>query len=215
VSRSNYEASFKQARSGGFVFRPPSPWIFGSVQNYIASEEQKAEILELGRVRHPILRTAVFVLALIGCPAGSILAVYLLSNKSDPGLLEAAAITILILGSYAVLLLIAIRSQLRRLRPVLAHLVPTDEEFTAQEVQALQAKGMSAQTSMILGLIFAGSVIVQAVSMAFGAAFTLEAHRALHFEAMSLQLLLMFLQGAFAWKFLSQAMSKIRASGAS
>jgi hypothetical protein len=215
VSRSNFEASFKEAQGGGFVFRPPNPWILGSVQNYIANEEQKAEILELGRARHPILRTAVLILALIGCPAGSILTVYLLSNRSDPGLVETVAIVTLILGSYAVLWLIAIRSQLRRLRPVLARLVPTDEEFTAQEVQALQAKRMSAKTSMILGLVFAGSVIVQALSMAFGVAFTLGAHRALHFEPMPLQLLLIFLQGALAWKFLSQAISKMRVSGSS
>jgi hypothetical protein len=213
MSRSNFEASFKDAQGGGFVFRPPNPWIFGSVQNYIANEEQKAEILELGTVRRPVVRTVAFMLALIGCPAASIIAVYLLSDKAGPGLLEAAAITILILGSYALLWLIAIRSQLRRLRPVLARLVPTDEEFTAQEVQALQAKRTSAKTSTILGLVFAGSVIVQALSMAFGAGFDLGAHRTLHFEMMPL--LLMFLQGAFAWKFLSQAITKMRASGAS
>jgi hypothetical protein len=135
-----------------------------------------------------------------------------LSNNADPGLFETAAITVSILGSYAVLWLIAILSQLQRLRPVLTRLVPTNEEFTLQEVQSLQRNGMSAKTSTILGLIFAGSIIVQVVSMAFGAGFTLAAHQMLHFELMPL--LLILLQGAFAWKFLWQAISKMKDSGA-
>jgi hypothetical protein len=144
MSRSNYETSFKEVRGGGFVFRPPNPWIFGSVQNYIANEEQKAEILELGRARYPILRTAILILALIGCPAGSILTVYLLSNHSGSGVLEGLAIAALMLSSYAVLLLTAVRWQLRRVRPVLAHLLPTDEQVTFFPDVAKEADRMAA-----------------------------------------------------------------------
>jgi hypothetical protein len=200
MSRSNYDSFFKEVPAG-FVFRPPSQWLFGSVQNYIVNPEQKAEILDVGRTRHPVLRTAIFILALIGCPAGSILMAYGLSDRVDFGWADAVITTVLILGSYYALCVIAIRSQLRRLRPVLARLIPTDKELTVQEVQALQAKGMSSKASIILGLVNAGLVIAQAVLIALGA---LNIH--------SILLLLMFMQAAFAWKYLSQAISKMRAS---
>lgn len=199
MSRS-YDSFFKKV-PGGFLFRPPSPWLFGSVQNYIANEEQKAKILELGRTRHPVLRTAILVLALIGCPAGSILMSYVLSDHVAFGWVDAVTTTVLILGSYYALCVIAIRSQLRRLHPVLARLLPTNKELTFQEIQALQAKGMSSKASIILGLVNAGLVIAQALLIAFGA-----------LNIQSMLLLLVFMQAAFAWKYLSQAISKMRAS---
>jgi hypothetical protein len=38
-----------------YLFRAPNPWVFGVGKHYVTHPAQRAEIPELGRVRHPVI----------------------------------------------------------------------------------------------------------------------------------------------------------------
>jgi len=121
MSTSIYDGFFKKTPED-YLFRAPNPWLFGAGKHYLANDAQRAEILELGRVRHPVVYALVFALVIIACPAGSTLLVYLLSGHAEPAGADIAAIAILTSLSLLTSLLIVARLRLRRLRPILMRL---------------------------------------------------------------------------------------------
>ena len=121
MSTSIYDGFFKKTPEG-YLFRAPNPWLFGAGKHYLANDAQRAEILELGRVRLPVVYALVFALVIIACPAGSTLLVYLLSGHAEPAGADIAAIAILTSLSLLTSLLIVARLRLRRLRPILMRL---------------------------------------------------------------------------------------------
>jgi len=166
MSTSIYDGFFKKTPEG-YLFRAPTPWLFGAGKHYLANDAQRAEILELGRVRHPVVYALVFALVIIACPAGSTLLVYLLSGHAEPAGADIAAIAILTSLSLLTSLLIVARLRLRRLRPILMRLPRSQKSLTLRDIQTMQLQAISLKKLLILGAVLAASAVVQAISLAF------------------------------------------------
>jgi hypothetical protein len=214
MATGRYEALFKEV-PGGFLFRAPNPWILGPAKHYLTTEAQRAEILGIGRIKRPILAALRFAAIIIACPLASTLSVYSLSGRADPDGKDVAAIAVLTLASLGSIFLIAARLQFRRLAPTLAGLPRTDEKLTLADIQASQTKVMSMKALLVLGTLFAGSTIVQALSLAFTLGLKVGGHR--HFNIEPSQILLFFAmlsQGALAAVFFFRAASKAKPAAA-
>jgi hypothetical protein len=208
MSVSTYDALFKETR-GGYLFRAPNPWLFGAGKHYLTDQAQRAEILELGRVRHPVVRALVFALTIIACPGGSTLLVYLLSGHAEPDGGDIAAIAILTFVSLVASLLIVTRVRFRRLHPILMRLPRSDERLALRDIQAAQVKATSLKTLLVLGAVFTASAVIQAISLAFIIGIDVGARR--HLTVGSSQLLLfclMLLQGGLAVLSFKRAISR-------
>jgi uncharacterized membrane protein len=141
---SDYEARFKEV-AGGFLFQTPSPWLFTPGEHYLVSEAQRAEILELGRDYHPMVRMAVLVLLFIGCPVGAVYLVTLFIPNADTNIFTLVVGIILAFGFLTASALIFFHLRYHRLRPILSSLQRSDETITVEERLARQKSLSSAR----------------------------------------------------------------------
>jgi general stress protein CsbA len=209
MSTSTYDAFFKEI-PGGYLFRAPNPWVFGPGRHYFANQAQRAEILELGRVRHPVIRAVVFAFILVACPLASTLLVYLFSGRAEPGGTDIGAIAILAVVSLIASLLVATQLRLRRLAPILMRLPRTKASLTLRDIQASQVKATPLKALFATGALFTASAVVQAIALAFIVGMDVGARR--HVAIGSSQLLLfglMLLQSAVAALFFKRAASRL------
>src|ERR1700688_3440008 len=64
---SSQSALFKPASGGGWIFRAPSPWLFGDVPHYFVNDAEKAQIDTILEPRlKPALLATVLILAIFG-----------------------------------------------------------------------------------------------------------------------------------------------------
>jgi hypothetical protein len=214
MATGRYEILFKEV-PGGFLFRAPNPWILGPGEHYLTTEAQRAEILAIGRIKRPFLAAILFAAIIIACPLASTFLVYSLSSHADPDGKDIAAIAVLTLASLGSSLLIAARLQFRRLAPILAGLPRTDEKLTLADIRASQTKVMSMKALLVLATLFAGSTIVQALSLAFTLGLKVGGPR--HFNIEPSQIVLFFAmlsQGALAAVFFFRAAAKAKLAAA-
>jgi uncharacterized membrane protein len=141
---SDYEARFKEV-AGGFLFQAPSPWLFTPGEHYLVSEAQRAEILELGRDYHPMVRVVVLVLLFIGCPVGAVYLVSLFIPNADSNILTLVAGIILAFVFLIASALIFFHLRYHRLRPILSSLQRSDQTLTLEERLATRKKLSSAR----------------------------------------------------------------------
>jgi len=120
---------------GGYVFAPPTGWLFGSRKYYLATEEQKTALLAIFTASSRgvlwIMGIAWIALTALGT------ALWLWAHRSghaDPALAGLIAMIATILSVYPALVA-GQQMVLRRLRPVLATLSPTNERITALEMR--------------------------------------------------------------------------------
>jgi hypothetical protein len=209
MSTSIYDGFFKKTPED-YLFRAPNPWLFGAGKHYLANDAQRAEILELGRVRHPVVYALVFALVIIACPAGSTLLVYLLSGHAEPAGADIAAIAILTSRSLLTSLLIVARLRLRHLRPILMRLPRSQKSLTLRDIQTMQLQAISLKKLLILGAVLAASAVVQAISLAFIIGMDVGARRHLSLgSSQVISLCLMLLQGGVAALYFKRAASRV------
>jgi hypothetical protein len=71
--------NFKRT-AGGWVFRAPSPWIFGNTPHYLVSDEQKRKITQALTPRHPMRMVPIAVAAFAAWSVAVALVLWLLSS---------------------------------------------------------------------------------------------------------------------------------------
>lgn len=144
MRKSDYESRFKQV-ADGFLFQAPSPWLFTPGEHYLVSEAQRAEILELGRDYHWMVRVVVLVLLFIGCPVGGVYLVSLFIPNADTNILTLVAGIIVAFGLLIASALIFFHLQYHRLRPILSSLQRSDQTITLEERLATRKNLSSAR----------------------------------------------------------------------
>jgi hypothetical protein len=127
--------------SGGYVYRAPNRWLFGAREHFLVTDAQKAAILAtVTSSTRPVLWITglswIAQLALLG--AAESLWAYR-SGRYAAGLNAVGVMIAVILSIYPAFV-ISRQLLLRRLRPILATLRPTNERITnLEERQAIQA----------------------------------------------------------------------------
>jgi hypothetical protein len=156
-------ATMFKAAPGGFVFREPYRWVFGPARHYLVSEAQKAQIAAVVVPRRLILwQVAVWTtLCLMVAIAGVI--VWATGRHDNPSAGDVAAmIGLTVVQVYAGLLIFR-WWKLRRLRPLLAGALPTDERITRSDVERALNTGAAAVSVRQLVVTGAVSVIASTV----------------------------------------------------
>jgi hypothetical protein len=121
--RKSIEANFKPVPDA-FVFRRPSPWLFGPGEHYLVTDAQKAEILETMATLRRVLLLALLLLLLWGATAAGVTWAFAgMKFVVAIWVIKAAAV-----ASLAFAVVIDLRLKLRRLKPILAGQPRTDEQ---------------------------------------------------------------------------------------
>jgi hypothetical protein len=159
-------ALFKPASGGGWIFRAPSPWLFGDVPHYLVNDAQKAQIETILEPRLKpvllfivlILAIFVLILAILGWVfAGSGLVWALGSGQDNPTAGDIIAMVVLIVTPIAVALPLTEWIQRRRFQPVLKDLPLTTERISLAEVNQNMMNVSTVKQSLLTCI---GSVVV-------------------------------------------------------
>jgi hypothetical protein len=127
--------------SGGYVYRAPNTWLFGSAEHFLVTEGQKAEILAtVTSTIRPVLWITGISWITLSVLLGMALSLWAYrAGYYASGLDGVSAMIAMMLSIYPAFLL-SRQLLLHRLRPILATLPPTNERITSlEERQAIQA----------------------------------------------------------------------------
>ena len=120
--RKNIEANFRPVPTA-FVFRMPSPWLFGSTAHYVVTSMQKTDIVAVMSSLRRVLSLSVLLLLLWGAAAaGATWAFAGMKFLVFIWMIKGAAV-----ASIALIILIDLRLKLRRIKPILRSHLRTDE----------------------------------------------------------------------------------------
>jgi hypothetical protein len=127
--------------SGGYVYRAPNTWLFGSAEHFLVTEGQKAAILAtVTSTIRPVLWITGISWITLSVLLGMALSLWAYrAGYYASGLDGVSAMIAMMLSIYPAFLL-SRQLLLHRLRPILATLPPTNERITSlEERQAIQA----------------------------------------------------------------------------
>ena len=127
--------------SGGYIYRAPNTWLFGSAEHFLVTEGQKAEILAtVTSTIRPVLWITGISWITLSVLLGMALSLWAYrAGYYTSGLDGVSAMIAMMLSIYPAFLL-SRQLLLHRLRPILATLPPTNERITSlEERQAIQA----------------------------------------------------------------------------
>jgi hypothetical protein len=127
--------------SGGYVYRAPNTWLFGSAEHFLVTEGQKAAILATvtSTIRPVLWITGISWIALSALMGTALSLWAYRAGYYASGLDGVSAMIAMILSIYPAFVL-SRQLLLRRLRPILATLPLTSERITSlEERQAIQA----------------------------------------------------------------------------
>jgi hypothetical protein len=125
------ELSFKPV-TGGYLYRAPSPWLFGPAPHYIVTEEQKAALAIQHRA---MLRQAFWLIVVMGALAAPLAGLFL-PTQGIP-FIAASMLIGLAIGLFLNALLV------RNIKPILAGLTPSAERITRLDMFGKQAETFS------------------------------------------------------------------------
>lgn len=122
--------------SGGYVYRAPNRWLFGSQQHFRVNDEQKAAILAtVNTSGQPVLWITGIAWILQSALFGTALSLWAhRSGYYTAGLSGVIAVIVTVLSIYPAFV-ISRQFLLRRLRPILAGLSPSNDRITNLEEQ--------------------------------------------------------------------------------
>lgn len=122
------EGAFKPT-TGGYVFRAPSPWLFGKPSYYLVDAAQKATIGALLRKRVQLAMTFALIMLLIALTLSFILL------RSDQFLHAPRYLAGVTFGVLVALMVVVVPQVylMKRLRPIIEGLPPTDQRFARGE----------------------------------------------------------------------------------
>jgi len=125
------ELSFKPI-AGGYLYRAPSPWLFGPARHYVVGEEQKAALALHHRA---MLRLAFWLIVMMGGLAVPLAALFLPSQNL--AYIGASMLVGLAIG-------LSINAWLfHKVKPIIAELTPSVERITQHDMFGTQASTFS------------------------------------------------------------------------
>jgi hypothetical protein len=125
--------------AGGYVYRAPNTWLFGSAEHFLVTEEQKAAILATVT---STIGPALWITGMAWLALSVLLGVALSLWAHRAGFSGLDVVTAMIAMTLAIYpaFLLSRQLLLHRLRPILATLPPTSERITGlEERRAIQA----------------------------------------------------------------------------
>ena len=125
------ELSFKPV-TGGYLYRAPSPWLFGPTQHYVVTEEQKAALAAQHRA---MLRQAFWVIIAMGALAAPLTSLF--PPTQGIPFIAASMLIGLAIGLFLNTLLV------RKVKPVLTGLAPSAQRITQRDMFGKQAQTFS------------------------------------------------------------------------
>ncbi len=148
-------ALFKPALGGGWIFRAPSPWLFGDVPHNLVNDAQKAQIGTILEPRlKPALLATVLILAIFGWVfAASGLVWALGSGQDNPTAGDIIAMVLLIVTPIAIALPLTGWIQRHRLQPVLKDLPLTTERISLAEVKQSMKNVSTVKQSLLACIV--------------------------------------------------------------
>jgi hypothetical protein len=125
------ELSFKPV-TGGYLYRAPSPWLFGPTQHYLVTEEQKAALAAHHRA---MLRQAFWLIIVMGALAAPLASLF--PPTHGVSFIGASILIGLVIGFLLNGLLV------RNIKPIIAGLMPSAERITQRDMFGKQAQTFS------------------------------------------------------------------------
>jgi len=125
------ELSFKPV-AGGYLYRAPSPWLFGPAPHYIVTEEQKAALAMKHRA---MLRQAFWLIIVMGAFAAPLASLF--PPTQGIPFIAASMLIGLAIGLFLNALLV------HNIKPILAGLTPSAERITQLDMFGKQAQTFS------------------------------------------------------------------------
>jgi hypothetical protein len=161
----------------GFIFQPPHPWVFGCSPRYLATDIQKAALLDVMAPEQPGWKRVARVVAFIVVGTLWLLAIttFLWALGPTDHHLPTALEGVMIMAATALPMLVAVyvalclraRVLLRRLRPFLATLPHTDERIDQRDVRAAMIDHTSFKRLLVAIVVSAAGSVVQAFCLGF------------------------------------------------
>jgi len=150
------ELTFRPVEGGDYLYAAPSPWLFGGKQHYVVNAQQKAALASV----HRTMMRYVFWTIVVGAATCAPLAGMFLPSHSNTQ--QLAFLGIVTLMSLAVG--IALNALLlRRLKPIIATLTPSNERITRRDM-------FGTQTTMFSRGYVLGFTVLSFVMLALSAA---------------------------------------------
>ncbi len=143
-------AVFKKV-ADGYVYRAPALWLFGASRYYLVNEAQKAEIvqvLKLKQASRPVttgLVLGIFIVIAVMAWA------YFGFHDREPGIADYFLLVVMVFALLFVLLQVFAWVQLYRLRPILAHLPQSNERISFSEMRAAARTSRSLKDLILIG----------------------------------------------------------------
>lgn len=125
------ELSFKPV-TGGYLYRAPSPWLFGPTQHYVVTEEQKAALAVHHRA---MLRQAFWLIIMMGALAAPLASLF--PPTQGISFISASIFVGLTIGFFLNGLLV------RKVNPIIAGLTPSADRITQRDLFGKQAQTFS------------------------------------------------------------------------
>jgi MFS family permease len=125
------ELNFRPLEDGRYLYRAPTPWVFGPYRHFAVNAEQKAVLASAHRtMMQQIFWAIVIAAAVFGPLAGAFLPSE--SNAQQLAYLGVAALVGLAIGLALNALL------LHRVKPIIATLTPSSERITQRDLMGTQ-----------------------------------------------------------------------------
>jgi hypothetical protein len=144
----NREAIMFKKVPEGYLFRAPSPWVFGRARFYLVDEAQKAQLLAIITARSQL----VFWFALVALIGVSTAAIAYGFGHDNPTARDVVIMLALIPVWIYAALLVSVRPMARRLQPLLAGLPQSDQRITALDLRKAVRKTISFGQYIALGV---------------------------------------------------------------
>jgi hypothetical protein len=153
--------------SGGYVYRAPNTWLFGSRRHFLVTEAQKAAIVAIvSSTVGPVLWTTGATWIALSALLGTAFSLWTYSGGYyGPIPAGISLMTSMMLSIYPAFVL-SRQLLLRGLRPILATLPPTSERITSlEERQAIQAVPPAPISPTRRRIVRVGAVIAMAAAL--------------------------------------------------
>ncbi len=135
----------------GYVFRAPKRWLFGGTDQYLVTEAQKAEIVQI------LARVQVNRPVTMGLILGAVLVIVVMAwayfgfHDREPKITDYLLLAGGVLASIFALLQVFAWVQRYRLSPILAQLPRSSERISFGEMKAAMQKNRSLKDSILIG----------------------------------------------------------------